>query len=125
MGTGSLTYFSYGVGLGHGEFDFAGDMSVLVQKTDNAYNPIQGGGATPPDDAGGFIKFEGSNTLYNVYDAGNFMTCKAFQMVGYPLDTVKAGANMSSILTGRGKDTASDQKAITAGYNYNRVGWKK
>ncbi len=125
MGTGSLTYFTYGIGLGHREFDFAGDMSALVQKTDNAYNPIQGGGATPPDGAGGFIKFEGSNTLYNVYDAGNFMTGKAFQMVGYPLNMVKTGADISSRATLNGPDTASDQKAITAGYNYNRVGWKK
>ena len=117
-----MTYMGW---LGHGAFDFAGDMSALVQKRDNAYNPIQGGGATPPDGAGGFIRFEGSNTLYNVYDAGNFMTGKAFQMIGAPLDVLKNGANTSSILTGKGKDTVADQRAITNGYNYNRVGWKK
>ncbi|WPO81512.1 RHS repeat-associated core domain-containing protein [Chryseobacterium sp. JJR-5R] len=112
--------------LGHGEFDFAGDMSALTQKTDNAYNPIQGGGSAPPDGAGGFIKFEGSNTLYNVYDAGNFMTGKAFQMIGAPLDVLKSGANASSkYISRQGPDTASDQRAITNGYNYNRVGWKK
>jgi len=118
-------WMTYMGSLGHGEFDFAGDMSALVQKTDNAYSPIQGGGATPPDGAGGFVKFEGSNTLYNVYDAGNFMTGKAFQMIGTPLDVLKSGANTSSILTGKGKDTGADQRAITNGYNYNRVGWKK
>ncbi|WP_407478963.1 RHS repeat domain-containing protein, partial [Elizabethkingia anophelis] len=111
--------------LGHGDFDFAGEMSALVQKTDNAYNPIQGGGATPPDGAGGFIKFEGNNTLYNVYDAGNFKTGKAFQLIGAPLDVLKSGANTSSILTGKGKDSAADQQAMTNGYNYNRVQWKK
>ena len=126
MATGSLTYFTYGVDLGHGKFDFAGSMGTLVN-TDNGnnYPPLQGGGATPPDGTGGFVKFEGNNTLYNVYDAGNFMTGKAFQMVGYSLETIKAGANVSSILTGNGKDTASDQRAITAGYYYNSVGWKK
>ena len=112
--------------LGNGEFDFAGDMSALVQKTDNAYNPIQGGGATPPDGAGGFIRFEGTNTLYNVYDAGNFMTGKAFQMIGAPLDVLKSGAELNSkYISRQGPDTTTDRNAYTNGYNYNRVGWKK
>ncbi|WP_260255313.1 RHS repeat domain-containing protein, partial [Elizabethkingia meningoseptica] len=111
--------------LGHGDFDFAGEMSALVQKTDNAYNPIQGGGATPPDGAGGFVRFEGTNTLYNVYDAGNFKTGKAFQLIGAPLDVLKNGANVSSKATLNGPDSKADQQAITNGYNYNRVKWKK
>ena len=95
----------------------------MVQKRDNAYNPIQGGGATPPDGAGGFIRFEGTNTLYNVYDAGNFMTGKAFQMIGAPLDVLKNGAEFNSkYISRQGPDTASDKKAYTNGYNYNRVG---
>ncbi|AKK73672.1 hypothetical protein OK18_14630 [Chryseobacterium gallinarum] len=110
--------------LGHGQFDFAGDMGAVVQEGGN-YPPSQGGGATPPDGTGGFIRFEGTNTLYNVYDAGNFMTGKAFQMIGAPLDVLKNGANTSSILTGKGKDSQADQRAITNGYNYNKVGWKK
>jgi len=117
-----MTYMGW---LGHGSFDFAGDMSALVQETDNAYNPIQGGGARPPDGAGGFIRFEGTNTLYNVYDAGNFMTGKAFQMIGAPLNVLLNGANISSKATLEGKDTPGDQRAVTNGYNYNRVGWKK
>ncbi|MDR6528982.1 RHS repeat-associated protein [Chryseobacterium rhizosphaerae] len=110
--------------LGHGQFDFAGDMGAVVQEGGN-YPPSQGGGATPPDGTGGFIRFEGTNTLYNVYDAGNFMTGKAFQMIGAPLDVLKNGANTSSVLTGKGKDSQADQRAITNGYNYNKVGWKK
>ena len=110
--------------LGHGQFDFAGDMGAAVQEGGN-YPPSQGGGATPPDGTGGFVKFEGTTTLYNVYDAGNFMTGKAFQMIGAPLDVLKNGANTSSVLTGKGKDSQADQRAITNGYNYNRVGWKK
>ncbi|OPB95787.1 hypothetical protein BAS10_09080 [Elizabethkingia meningoseptica] len=114
-------WMTYMGSLGHGKFDFAGDMSALVQKTDNAYNPIQGGGATPPDGAGGF----GTNTLYNVYDAGNFKTGKAFQLIGAPLDVLKNGANVSSKATLNGPDSKADQQAITNGYNYNRVKWKK
>lgn len=82
-------------------------ISALVQKTDNAYNPTQGGGATSPDRTGGFIKFEETNFLYNVYDAGNFKTGKAFQLIGTPLDILKNGANTSSILIG--KDSAAYQ----------------
>ncbi|MDP9957615.1 RHS repeat-associated protein [Epilithonimonas hungarica] len=125
MATGSLTYFTYAGGpwgLGLGEFDFADNMTAITQKGKN-YPPSQG--AFAKDGTGGFVKFEGTNTLYNIYDAGNFMTGKAFQMVGYSLKETTGGANLSSILTGHGKDSAADQRAITNGYNYKRVGWKK
>jgi hypothetical protein len=125
MATGSLTYFTYAGGpwgLGLGEFDFADNMTALSQKGKN-YPPSQG--AFAKDGTGGFVRFEGTNTLYNIYDAGNFMTGKAFQMVGYSLKETTVGANLSSILTGHGKDSAADQRAITNGYNYKRVGWKK
>ena len=118
-------WMTYMGSLGHGEFDFAGLMSSVSQKTENNYAPLQGGGATPADGVGGFIKFEGSNTLYNIYDAGNFMTGKAFQMIGAPLDVLKNGANLSSKITLNGPDSAADQRAITNGYNYNKVIWKK
>ncbi|MET3035732.1 RHS repeat-associated core domain-containing protein, partial [Chryseobacterium sp. NRRL B-14859] len=124
LGTGSLSYFTYGAGLGHGEFDFAGEMGSLVRNGNN-YPKLQGPTDAPVDGTGGFVRFEGSNTLYNVYDAGNFMTGKAFQMTGYSLDVIKTGADISSRVSLNGPDTATDQKAITAGYNYNRVGWKK
>lgn len=118
-------WMTYMGSLGHGEFDFAGDMSALVQQTDNNYAPIQGGGSRPDDGVGGFVRFEGTNTLYNVYDAGNFMTGKAFQLIGAPLDVLLNGANISSKATLEGKDTPGDQRAVTNGYNYNGVKWKK
>nr|WP_314493775.1 DUF6443 domain-containing protein [uncultured Chryseobacterium sp.] len=117
-------WMTYMGSLGHGEFDFAGEMGALVRGGEN-YPALRGATNVPKDGTGGFVKFEGSNTLYNVYDGGNFMTGKAFQMIGAPLNVLKSGANTSSILTGHGKDTASDQRAITNGYNYNRIGWKK
>ena len=112
--------------LGHGEFDFAGDMSALLQQTSNAYSPLQGGGATPEDGAGGFIRFEGTNTLYNNYDAGNFMTGKAFQLIGVKQEALLKGANLSSqYISRQGPDTAADQKAVSDGHNYKGVVWKK
>ncbi|AZA52351.1 RHS repeat-associated core domain-containing protein [Chryseobacterium sp. G0201] len=112
--------------VGHSEFDFVEHLSSLSQQTDNAYSSIQGGGATPPDGAGGFIRFESTNTLYNIYDAGNFMTGKAFQMIGIKQESLLKGADLSSrYISRQGPDTATDQRAVTNGYNYNRVGWKK
>ncbi|NIF05284.1 hypothetical protein F3J23_07495 [Chryseobacterium sp. Tr-659] len=99
-------------------------MGALVRDGGN-YPALRGATNVPEDGTGGFVKFEGSNTLYNVYDGGNFMTGKAFQMIGAPLDVLEKGANFNSRIRFDGKDTATDKKAYTTGYNYNRVGWKK
>lgn len=111
--------------LGNGEFDFADYMGSVVSKDKgNNYPPLRGG-AELQDGTGGFIKFEGNNTLYNVYDAGNFMTGKAFQMIGVPLDILESGAELNSIYISRkGPDTKTDKNAYSTGYKYNRVGWK-
>ncbi len=110
--------------LGHTQFDFASDMSYASQKGGN-YPPIQGGGSTPPDDAGGFIRFEGTDSLYNIYDAGNFITGKALQLLNFSQSEVLKGADLNSRIGGYGPDTPADQNALKNGYNYNRVIWKK
>lgn len=118
-------WMSYMGSLGNGEFDFAGEMGDLVRTGEN-YPALRGATNVPEDATGGFVKFEGSNTLYNVYDGGNFMTGKAFQMIGAPLDVLKSGAEFNSrYISRQGPDTSTDKKAYTTGYNYNRVGWKK
>jgi len=111
--------------LGNGEFDFADYMGSVVSKDKgNNYPPLRGG-AELQDGTGGFIKFEGNNTLYNVYDAGNFMTGKAFQMIGAPLDILESGAKLNSrYISRKGPDTKTDKNAYSTGYKYNRVGWK-
>jgi RHS repeat-associated protein len=119
-----MTYMGSLGGSG-GSFDFADDMTSVVADGGNYPAPSPPNGFTT-DGTGGFIKFEGSNTLYNVYDAGNFMTGKAFQMIGAPLDVLKNGADIRSrYISRQGPDSESDQTAVTNGYNYNRVGWKK
>ncbi len=108
-----------------GSFDFADDMTSVVADGGNYPAPSPPNGFTT-DGTGGFVKFEGNNTLYNVYDAGNFMTGKGFQMIGAPLDVLKNGADIRSrYISRQGPDSKSDQRAVTNGYNYNRVGWKK
>ena len=84
----------------------------------------QGTGAFPPDGTGGFIKFQGDNSLYNIYDAGNFMTGKALNLVGVSTNTILTAADWNSRATLNGADTAADQNAILNGINYKGVKWK-
>lgn len=109
------------INLGHGKFDFANDMAGVAR---DGGNDNSAPGEFPPDGTNGFIKFENSNTLYNVFDAGNFLTGKSFQMVGYSLSASKVGANLNSIITFHGPDSNADQKALESGYKYNSVVWK-
>jgi len=117
--------------LGVSSFDFADDMAAVSKNGGNA-NQVPGevDPAFPPDGTGGFIKFESDNTLYNIYDAGNFMTGKAYSLLNVPLDLVKDGANMNNIITSRDRDRSgglldskADQDALTKGYNYKGVIW--
>ena len=120
----------YLTGLGHDEFDFADDMANVSQQGGNAN---QGVGVFPPDGTGGFIKFENENTLYNVYDAGNFMTGKAYSLIGVDEGTVKTGAHINNAVStatrtdrsGGILDSKADQRAIHNGYNYKGVIWAK
>ncbi|MBX3241948.1 MAG: hypothetical protein KIT80_13250 [Chitinophagaceae bacterium] len=115
--------------LGHGKFDFADDMTNVTRAGGNAGDaPV---GAFPDDGTGGFIKFQGENNLYNIYDAGNFMTGKAYSLIGTPLSDVKAGAHANNALTSRNRragglaDSPADQRALQNGYNYKGVVLKK
>lgn len=104
--------------LGHGEFDFADKMVGIARK---AGNDTGENGESPEEGKGGFIKFAGDNSLYNLSDAGNFLTGKAFSLIGVPLIDLLSGANISSVMTFKGFDTKADQNAITKGYNYKGV----
>ncbi|SFO17484.1 RHS repeat-associated core domain-containing protein [Paenimyroides ummariense] len=109
------------LGVREGKFDFADDMATVTVRGGNAnitnYN-------YPPDGSGGFIKFQNSNTLYNVYDAGNFMTGKAFNLIGVDLQRGLQGADLHSRATFMGADSKADQRAFTNGYNYKGIKWK-
>ncbi|WP_042722329.1 RHS repeat domain-containing protein [Flavobacterium sp. B17] len=110
--------------LGHSQLDFANTMTSLVSEGGNYPAPNPPGGFAK-DGTGGFISFEGTNSLYNIYDAGNFITGKALQMLGFSESEVLKGADLNSKITQQGPDTAADQRALKNGYNYNRVQWKK
>lgn len=118
----ALTSLAHLFGLGHGAFDFADEMVSASRKAGNATGD---NGAFPEEGQGGFIKFDRDNGLYNLSDAGNFLTGKAFNLIGVPLDDLKTGANLSSIITFNGMDTNADQRAITRGYIYTGVQFVK
>ena len=110
---------------GQTAFDFADDMAAVSK---DGGNSNQGVGIFPPDGTGGFIKFQNDNNLYNVYDAGNFLTGKAFGMVDVTESAVKKGAHINNAVTSRGgglSDSKADQQALSNGYNYKGVVWKK
>lgn len=119
----------YTAKLGHSEFDFADDITSVAKEggNSNVGNAVQG---TYADDGTlGFIKFENTNTLYNVYDAGNFMTGKAYSLIGMAESDLKLGAHVNNIVTSRDrrngglKDSNADQQALHNGYNYPGIIW--
>ena len=112
----------YAAKLGHSEFDFSDEM---VSATRGAENVDKVSGTFPEEGKGGFVKFDGENTMYNLSDAGNFMAGKAFSLIGIGLDHLKNGANISSVFTLKGFDTEADQRAIEHGYNYKGVYFTK
>jgi len=66
----------------------------------------------------GYFKVEGYSSIYNLYDAGNFMWGGWMQMNNYSLDKTLDAADWNSILTGYGDDSMEDQRAIKNGYMF-------
>ena len=127
-GVGTIFADIYAISLGNGAFDFADDMAAVSKKGGNSN---QGQGVFPDDGTGGFIKFESSNMLYNIYDAGNFMTGKGYNLLGVAEEDVKLGAHANNIVSDprrRGSsllDSNADQRALSAGFNYKGIILKK
>ncbi len=65
-----------------------------------------------------YFRFGNGNTLYNLYDAGNFMWGNRAKKIGLSLNTSLNSAKVNSILTLNGFDTKADQNAIRNGFNF-------
>jgi hypothetical protein len=66
-----------------------------------------------------YFRFEGPNTLYNFYDAGNFMWGAWSKLIRLTDNEVKRGVNWYERLQGRlGGDSEADQRAIFNGRDY-------
>lgn len=61
-----------------------------------------------------FVKFQNSNILYNIPDAGNFLWGYRAKLNNAPLDYMLEMANKNE----GGQDTAADARAIKNGYNF-------
>jgi RHS repeat-associated protein len=119
---GAISREVYGATLGTGSFDFLDEMAQVA--TDAGNIPTPGGDAARVDyeeNTGGFIKFESGNTLYNIHDAGNFLTGFAFEAVGYSWTELKIGAYANQPLS----ESQADQRALKTGYDYTKVFGKK
>jgi RHS repeat-associated protein len=127
-GVGAVLADLYAASLGNGSFDFAGIMAHVSKVGGNSN---QGIGNFPDDRTGMFIKFENSNTVYNVYDAGNFMTGKGYSLLGAAEEDAKLGAHANNMISDRRRrgdsllDSDADQRALSAGFNYNGIIIKK
>lgn len=65
-----------------------------------------------------YFRFGDSNTLYNLYDAGNYLWGGWMRLNGFNKKTVKFGSNFNEFLRGNIQDTAADQKSIFDGFNF-------
>ena len=104
----------YASGLGDGDFDFiyalADQLNLPPSADEGTFRPNY-------DDANMLTMFEDQNTLYNVHDAGNFMTGLAFKLIGVSASEITTGGQLNEF----GFDTNADQKAIRDGSAYKGV----
>lgn len=115
---------NYGIALfsaatsSHGKADFTfGFLS-------NEYSINKGGTdgdsffrAGYPDQAG-YFKFEGDNTIYNLYDAGNYLWGAWMKINSFTEIEAKTGAHMNELMNNQQYDTKADQKAISEGFKF-------
>lgn len=67
-----------------------------------------------------YFKFGTNSTLYNIYDAGQFIWGKASQMSGFNLSSILSGVNRYERFMGnQNGDSPADTRAIINGFNYN------
>lgn len=65
-----------------------------------------------------YFRFGKSNTLYNLYDGGNYMWGGWMHLNGFDKDAVKFGSNLNELMRGNMGDTAADQKSIFSGFDF-------
>lgn len=63
-----------------------------------------------------FFRFGDSKSIYNLYDAGNFMWGNWMGMNGFNYGSIKFGSQTNEL----GKDSPEDQRAIKNGFNFNK-----
>ncbi len=101
--------------MSRGSADFS--MSYLVQKyfTDGEKGYLENGSLrTSYNSSMHFFRFGDTKSIYNLYDAGNFMWGNWMGTNGFNYGSVKFGSQANEL----GRDSAGDQRAIKNGYNF-------
>jgi len=93
--------------------DFA--ERYLVNKYDISNYGISNRGQNYLDDAG-YFRFGNDNSIYNLYDAGNFMWGAWMKLNRYSYTETKVGSQLNEFF----KDSDADQNAIRAGYHLKK-----
>jgi hypothetical protein len=119
-----LIYYSVGLSYlltawdSHGKADFT--MSYLVpnyfSQSEKSYLE-EGVLRTSYNSYQHFFKFGDTNTIYNLYDAGNYMWGSWMRLNGYQSWEIKMGSQANE-LRKLGFDSEADQRAIINGYNH-------
>jgi len=65
-----------------------------------------------------YFRFGQHNTIYNVYDAGQFMWGRALAHSNFSLSSGLTGSNINERITSGEDDSPEDINAITNGYNF-------
>ena len=114
-----LAYFITGY-KSRGVADFT--MSHLVPNyfTQSQKSYLEEGGVfrTTYNTSEHIFRFEGGNTLYNLYDAGNYIWGAWMRVNAFQSWEVEFGSKAHSFFSLDGIDTDADQRAITNGFNH-------
>jgi RHS repeat-associated protein len=65
-----------------------------------------------------FFRFGNSQSIYNLYDAGNFMWGNWMGMNGFSLTSLQVGSHLNSWFIGWQGESESDQRSIKNGFNF-------
>lgn len=65
-----------------------------------------------------YFRFGKHNTIYNIYDAGQFMWGRALGHSSFSLSSGLKGSNINENIFSGQDDSPADTKAITNGYNF-------
>ena len=65
-----------------------------------------------------YFRIKGDNTIYNIYDAGNFIWGAWMKSVGFSSLEIIGGSNYNETIRGNGIDSNADQKAILRGIKW-------
>lgn len=99
-------------------------LSILYNKKANSDlhkgDDLFRGSFTEP---GAYFRIQGEKTIYNLYDAGNFMWGAWTKMVGMSNLEAIGGSNLNEILSGG--DSGADQRAIKNGRSWFNRSFKR